>query len=88
MNIPTSPTCNQLFDEELGQPIFMESDPSWRHGEYRTEVWKRESDNTFWKAVYQVSGDGETNGLREGNAKITQVEPYEKTVTLYRSIPR
>jgi len=81
------PTCEQIFDEGLGDPIYHEDDTSWRHGSYRTEVYFRASDSTHWQVKYRLSSDGETNELREGHAKITQVEPYEKTVILYRPVP-
>lgn len=80
------PTCKQLFNEEL-KSVARESDDSWRHGCRIREVFVRESDNTFWQADYDLSTDGETNGLREGYAKIFQVEPYQVSVTRYRSTP-
>ncbi len=66
--------------------MFRQADDSWRHGSYVTEVFRRESDSTFWKATYRLSTDGETNELREGLARIDQVEPYTVQVTKYRPI--
>ena len=79
------PTCRQLFDEELGEAILREDDASWRHGSYRTEVFFRAADNTYWEATYEVSTDGECHGLRQGTADITQVFPYKVMVTRYAS---
>ena len=76
------PTCRQLLDEEL-ELIDRKSDDSWRHGSYVTAIYRRDEDETFWRASYQRSADGETNGLREGLAKIEQVFPKEVTVTVY-----
>jgi len=81
----TPPTCAEIFDEQLGQPVHRESAP-WRHGTRETEVFRRASDNTYWQVKFELSTGGETNGLREGYATITQVEPFEKTVTAYRPI--
>jgi hypothetical protein len=61
------------------------ADDSWRHGCRITEIFKRAEDGTYWQAEYCVSTNGETNDLREGNASIREVEPYEKTVTAYRA---
>lgn len=80
------PTCEQAFNEELGESVYRDDDPSWRHGNYVTEVFFRKSDNTYWQFDYRQSGDGEYNGLRENEAHITQVEPYEATVTYYRAV--
>jgi hypothetical protein len=83
-----SPTCEQLIDEEGScndgfKLISRISDPSWRHGTRETQVFLRESDQTFWEAKFRLSTDGETNELREGLAKIRQVQPKEKMITIY-----
>jgi hypothetical protein len=81
------PTLDQIWEEELGDPVFSESDPSWRHGETRTEVYKRESDATFWMVHYRVSGDGEYNELREERdcmKEPCQVFPHEVITTVYK----
>jgi hypothetical protein len=77
------PTCEEIFYEVGLKSVCREVDDSWRHGVYVTEVYKRESDGTYWEASYQLSGDGETNELREGCADIVQVIPQEKTVITY-----
>jgi hypothetical protein len=80
----TAPTCEQLFNEEL--PLAdRKTDDSWRHGVHVTEVYRRDEDGTFWQAKYRLSTDGETNELREGDAKIVQVFPREINVTIYES---
>lgn len=76
------PTCEELFDEEL-ELVQRSVDDSWRHGVYVTEVYKRESDLTYWKATYSQSTSGETNGLREGCAVITRVFPREVIAVEY-----
>ncbi|WP_149648883.1 hypothetical protein [Azospirillum argentinense] len=63
--------------------VSREADTSWRHGAYITQVFHRAADDTYWRALYCLSTDGETNGLREGDAEITQVRPVEKTVIDY-----
>lgn len=82
------PTCKILFNEEFGDPIQTIDDASWRHGVYRTEVFHRQSDNTFWQAKYRVSTDGETHGLRDNEAVIVQVLPQEITAVIYLPEPK
>jgi len=77
------PTCEELFDEELGDPVHRKSDDGWRHGCHITEVYHREEDDTYWEATYSLSIDGETHGLREGMATIQQVRPESKTIIEY-----
>jgi len=42
-------------------------------------------DGTFWEAKYQESTDGEYNGLRDGDARITQLFPKQITITVYEA---
>lgn len=79
------PTCSDLFNELLPL-VDTKDDMSWRHGSRRTEVFHRESDNTFWSAYYCVSTDGETNELREGMAEISRVVPKQVTTTIYEAV--
>lgn len=76
------PTCEQPYNEEL-KLIDRKTDDSWRHGSYVTAIYRRDEDGTFWRTMYRLSSDGETNELREGLAKIKQVFPKEVTVTIY-----
>ena len=81
------PTCNDLYeDNSIYKSVYRVSQDSWRHGSYVTQVYYRSSDNTYWEAHYCLSTDGETNGLRENGATITQVEPFEQVVTSYRPV--
>lgn len=74
------PTCEEIFNELL-EFVKQTIHSGWRHGVDREEVYFRKSDNTYWGVDYRVSTDGETHGLREGDADIYQVEPKEvKTV--------
>lgn len=75
------------YDDRLDE-VLSEADPSWRHGCYMHEVYRNPENNTYWSVNYQRSGDGEYNGLREGDFDLQQVEPYEEvvTVTKYRVI--
>jgi hypothetical protein len=77
------PTCQQIYDEDLGDPVYRKDDASWRHGAYVTEVYHRTDDDTYWKVSYRLSTDGETNELREGIAQIAEVVPVTKTVIEY-----
>lgn len=81
----TKPTCDEIWNEELKQ-VERNVDDGWRHGVYVSEVYYRTSDNTYWNASYQRSTDGETNGLREGDADISQVEPFTYTAKGYRNV--
>lgn len=80
-----APTCESIFNDELGEAVNRTDDATWRHGSYRSEVYRRESDDTFWLVYYRVSTDGETNELREGFAKISQVWPKAVSVIRYLS---
>jgi len=80
------PSLKEIFNEELGEPVYSFSDTSYRHGERRTEVYKRQDDLTYWEIRYNVSTDGEENGLRDGYATIEKVEPYYETVIRFRSV--
>ena len=84
MTTPIAPTCKQLCNEDL-ELIEHKVDDGWRHGFYVTRIYQRDEDGTFWRASYRMSTDGETNELREGLARIAQVFPREKTVTIYET---
>lgn len=80
------PTLEELYEDELGDPVFRAVEDSWRHGVRVTEVYKRESDNTFWQVHYRRSTDGEYNGLspNDGDApEVKQVFPKQVLVTVY-----
>ena len=83
----SAPTHEDLFEEVGFEQLDREDDASWRHGSYVKEWFRRIEDESFWLAEYLESTDGETNELREGGAVISQVEPYEVTLTKYRKIP-
>ena len=76
------PTCEQLFDDD-GYLEVDETLSPWCFGTYRTTVFRREADGTYWKAKYRVSSNEETHGLRDGDATISQCWPHEKTVIVY-----
>jgi hypothetical protein len=78
-----APTQDELWNEEL-ELVHEDLDDSWRHGCNVTEVYFRESDNSYWQAQYQRSSDGETNGLREGIARVIEVVPVETKTTVYK----
>ena len=84
MSTTHAPTCEQISDggSEF-HCVLTEADPSWRHGCRMAEVFMRQTDGTFWQVTYRKSTDGETNELREGLAKITQVEPRTVKVVKY-----
>lgn len=76
------PTCEQLLNEEL-KSVKITDDTSWRHGFHRTEIFYRKEDETYWRVKYDVSTDGETNGLEDGYAKIFKVKPVKIEVIDY-----
>lgn len=81
------PTNEEICNCDLGDPVFVNDNASWRHGSYRTEVYHRKSDGTYWQAKYRVSTDGETNELREGLATIVRVYPHQVMSTVYKTVP-
>jgi hypothetical protein len=82
---PVMPTCEELFDIDptLFTMVERQVDPSWRHGVYMSDVYRRLSDDTYWCAEYRKSTDGETHELRDGIAAIEQVFPRQITKTEY-----
>ena len=86
---PTAETLRDAWREELEgwEAVHEEADPSYRHGCYMTTVFHRQADDTFWAASYTVSGDGEHNGLREGDADVSQVWPHKVETVEYRTKP-
>lgn len=75
---PNPPAKEEMLWEENGiASVDKKLDDSWRHGNYVTEVFYRESDKTYWEASYRVSGDGETHELREGLHTVRRVYPRE-----------
>ncbi|GJE18781.1 hypothetical protein [Methylobacterium marchantiae] len=86
---PTAAQLREVWQEELDgwEQVHEEADPGYRHGCYMLTVFHRQADNTFWAASYTVSGDGEENGLREGDATVRQVWPHQVTTTAYLSKP-
>ncbi len=78
-----APTCDQLLEEEGVTLVERVDDATWRHGCYRTDIYHRPDDDTYWRASYRVSTDGETNELREGSADIVRVWPVVKPTTIY-----
>lgn len=87
MTAPTPPNNIDVLEEVL-ECVSSEADPSWRHGNNMTGVYKRESDGTFWEFTYRRSGDGEYNGLHRdtNDYAVRRVEPHEVTVTKYRPV--
>lgn len=80
------PTAQQLMDEDGVKTVLRTVDDGWRHGVDVVEVFHRASDDTYWRACYRRSTDGETNDLRDGEASIEQVKPVEKTITAYEKV--
>jgi hypothetical protein len=78
------PTCEELL--EIEDTVCRATDDSWRHGCRVSEVYHRASDGTYWEANYNLSTDGETHGLADGDAEITEVEPVQETVTSYVAV--
>ena len=74
------PTKDDFAEERL-KSVHREADDSWRHGCYIYQVFHREEDDTYWAVNYNLGGDGETNGLQEGDFTVGQVERVEETVT-------
>lgn len=81
-----APTCEQICDKRGFGLVHTTREP-WRHGNYVTAVYLREADKTYWKVLYALSTDGETNELREGGAEISRCWPFQKMVTAYLDTP-
>ena len=79
------PTNEQMLDEDGLKCVERVADDSWRHGSYISQVFHRQSDNTYWAVSYELSTDGETHGLRDGDFNITQVYPHEVVSVVYKS---
>jgi len=74
--MPSKPTKQQIWDEELGYPIHTESTPI-KYGELRTEVylWKVEGERAIAAA----------NKLRKINSGIEIAIPFGGQFTLSRT---
>lgn len=83
MTVQTPPTCEDLWGNDDYERVHREVDDGWRHGCCVADTYVRVTDGTYWTAMYQRSTDGETNGLREGDAEIIQVRPVEKIIIDY-----
>lgn len=80
------PTCDELLEEVGFESVKRDVDDSWRHGVRVSQVFRRESDGTYWRAKYRLSTDGECDELREGIAKITQVKPVAVSTINYEPV--
>ena len=65
------------MDGEL-EVLYINLDDSWRHGNRVTSVFK--IDEKYYEVKYNVSGDGESHGIRDNEFTIKEVEPYEEIV--------
>ena len=81
------PTHEDFYEDRLRR-VHRSLDDSWRHGSHVYEIYHRKEDGTCWMVQYDKSGDGETNGLRDGTCEIVQVKPVTKTVvqTTYEAV--
>ena len=84
------PTQEQIWEEELGEPIYVDSQPQ-RWGERRIEVylWEREGHcDTYWRVQYNIQNDGDYNELRDNEnfILVQEVIPYEITTTKYKPV--
>lgn len=83
----TNEEFKELWENDELDEVNEELDDSWRHGNNVTTTFKA-PDGTFWDCYYQVSGDGEYNGIRDDEFEIAQVWPREVTITkiIYESV--
>ena len=83
-----APTPQQLHDEVGFESVSQETDTQCG-GDYVTEVFLREHDDTYWRVFYFVSEDGYINSLLSAEycnpPEIAQVKPTQ--VTTIRYIP-
>ena len=84
MTEATAPTREQILDEELTS-VQRSVDDDWRHGSSISEVFRRESDVSYWRVSFRVSTDGEYHGIREDDYDISQVFPVQVTTTQYKT---
>lgn len=64
-----------------------EESAQWKHGQTFFTVFRRISDDTFWRVVYDVSYDLQTHNLRDGDASVARVFPRQVTKTIYEIHP-
>ena len=85
-----APTRQELCDEIGFEVVSRELDDDGHRGDDVTAVYYRESDETFWRVCYSVSGDGYINDLDGGEycnpPEITQVEKTLWTTIRYTPI--
>lgn len=87
MTIKPSPI--DLLDENGYECIEENTIDRWRWG--TVEEWIYQSEDTpprYWSATFRISTDGETNGLRDGEAVIAEVVPTEVIKTVWTRIKK
>lgn len=77
----TPPTLDEIWNEEHPE-IDRDLVSKTRWGTIESRIVRRESDNTYWKAGWEVTSDG----WQRDTATVVRVEPYEVTVTQYREL--
>ncbi len=76
MTTPTPPTQQDLWEDRL-ESVHRETDDQYRHGCYIYQVFHRKEDDTYWAVNYNLSTDGEENGLSDDDYTIEQVNRVE-----------
>jgi hypothetical protein len=85
------PTRQQLKDE-IGFKAVSREDRAERCGDSVTAVFRRDCDDTYWQARYNVSSDGFINDLAGGEycepVRVVQVTPTLVETTMYSPVGR
>lgn len=68
------PTCEELYKEDGYEELVCHDIDAQFGGTLIEEVYLRESDGTYWAALYLFSYADNVNGLRDGNAIIYEVQ--------------
>lgn len=74
------------FNDQL-KKVHEEIDDSWRHGNYMHTVYFHSETDTYWACNYQVSGDGESHGIRDDDFEIHQVRPEKRMIEITEYFP-
>ena len=82
------PTYQELSNAHFSDDfkVVEETYKKWRHGYFVTTIFKRISDNTFWRVRWLESTDGETNTLRDcelDDGDVHEVHPHQVVRTFY-----
>ena len=80
----------EKWREGILEEVHSDADTSYRHGCYMNDVFKDLDTGKLWQVGYAVSGDGEQNGIRDGELFGPPIEvfPHKVESIAYLTTPK